>query len=182
VIEECEKDPERLGKQALQARFELIECYQGLEDPDADSAIEGAKDCFWKVFQSETVRTKAFLDVAFLVGKKLVQHGNHAAGEKIFHAIESSACEERGPDKGSTIYLLIRIGSLYQDEDRWDDAEPRFEQALAASMTRNGVDDKLTKRLVEAIENRRYVSAALSATDFEKAVSKRGRVLEILTG
>jgi tetratricopeptide (TPR) repeat protein len=168
VIAECSKDLERLGKQALQASYELIECYKALgTDDNVDGAVSKAKDCFWEVFGLETDRSEAFLNIAFLVGKALVRNGNATEAEKLFPAIQSAASEEIGPDQDATIHLLLRIGSLYQNENRWEDAESRFEQALAASMTRHGIKAKLTERLVKALEQQRYTATEVSSIDFD---------------
>ena len=61
-----------------------------------------------------------------------------------------------GPDDNRTVFWLMRIGVMYQNEQNWDEAEPRFEQALAASMTAHGLEDGLTKTLETALENSNF--------------------------
>lgn len=158
LLEQCEKQPERLSVQMLEARCALIDLYKLLDRPDrVEEVLSQIDKNFWAVFKSQAKRTELLLDTATDVVGMLVKANRYSEAEPLLAKIELDVVHAFGDDSEVTISILIRIGKLFQVEERWQDARPRFEQALAASMRAYGLDSTMTKRLEEVLEKKTYI-------------------------
>lgn len=174
LIEKCEEHPQELAVQILDARATLVEHYQGLgESNKTEESLQEAASSFWKVLKSDFKKTPSILEAARQLAELHVKAGQLDTGENMFLKIESEAVESFGEDDDSTIDVLTTIGVFYQEQGRWDDAEPRFEQALSASMTAYGLESEATVRLETALENKGYVWHFPNCEDFEAKLRKR---------
>lgn len=161
LIAQCDRHPEKLAGQALKARVSLIKLYERLgEDGKMEEALHQAREAFMMVLNSGHKKTEAILDASVELAGWFVMAEDYKTADTMFLEVESKAEETFGPDDDKTINTLIRIGEFYQEQQRWIDARPRFEQALAASMVRAGLKDDLTKRLEAALDNQHYETAA----------------------
>lgn len=157
LIAQCEKNPEKLGLQALKARSSLIKLYKGLgEDGKVGDALHHARAAISTVLKSGHKITESILDAAVELMGCFVMAENYDVADTLFLEVESKAVEIFGSVDYRTINMLIRIGMLFQGQQRWIDARPRFEQALAASMVSAGLKNDLTKRLEAALDNQHY--------------------------
>ena len=95
---------------------------------------------FWAVFSSNTKKTHLLLGAAIEVISLPVKVERYSEAEPILAKIEIDVVNAFGDDDGTTIAILIQIGNMFQVQKRWADARPRFEQALAASMTAYGLE------------------------------------------
>jgi hypothetical protein len=175
LIAQCEQDPDKLAAQNLRARAELIELYR--KSGRTDAAVEGlskAQASFLATWKLDSKITKELIDASLEVAAQSLKSEQYNDADEMFHMMQDRAVETFGPDHSRTIWILIRIGLLYQNGNRWDDAEPRFEQALAASMTANGLEDALTRSLEEALENEHYSFINSEPEDFITIVGYRG--------
>ena len=160
LIAQCERHPEKLAEQALKARVSLIKLYERLgEDGKMEEALHQASKAFMMVLNSGHKTTEAILDASVELAGFFVMAEHYKTADTMFLEVESKAEETFGPDDDRAINTLIRIGVFYQEQQRWIDARPRFEQALAASMVRAGLKDDLTKRLEAALDNQHYETA-----------------------
>jgi tetratricopeptide (TPR) repeat protein len=158
LLEQCEKQPEKLSVQILEARGALVDLYKLLEKPDkVDEALSLIEKSFWAVFKSDVKKTKLLLYTAIEVVSLLVEAERHSEAEPMLGRIETDVVKAFGEDDGFTITTLIQIGNMYQTHKRWADARPRFEQAMAASMTAYGLESTMTKRLEDTLEKKSYV-------------------------
>ncbi|RDL38440.1 Uncharacterized protein BP5553_02780 [Venustampulla echinocandica] len=155
----CEEHPKELAVQILDMRATLVEHYQRLgESEKTEKALQEAASSFWKVLKPDFKKTSSILEAA---GKFAELH------------IEPEAVESFGEDGDSTVDILTAIGVFYQEQGRLDDAEPRFEQALSASMTAYGLDSEVTVRLETALKKKGYVLHCPNCEDFETKLRKR---------
>jgi tetratricopeptide (TPR) repeat protein len=174
LIDKCEEHPKELAVQILNVRATLVEHYQGLgESEKTEKALQEAASSFWKVLKLDFKKTPSILEAAGRLAELHVKAGHLDTGEKMFLKVESEAVESFGEDDDSTIDVLTAIGVFYQEQERWDDAGPRFEQALSASMTAYGLESEVTARLETALEKRSYVLHFPNCEDFEAKLRKR---------
>ncbi|KAH0541616.1 hypothetical protein FGG08_003906 [Glutinoglossum americanum] len=170
LIEQCDKYPERLNSQILQARCALLDLYQRLGDDErVASGLDQAKEVLEKILPS-TKKTKHFLEACIKVAELHVKNDYCQSAEDMFQTIGCEVEDTFGIDHENTIELLICIGKIFQRQNQWDNARPWFERALAASMTRNGLQSTMTKRLEAALENQRYSVTALMHEELESIV------------
>jgi tetratricopeptide (TPR) repeat protein len=174
LLDKCEEHPKELAVQILDVRATLVEHYQRLgQSEKIEKALKQAASSFWKVLKSDFKKTPSILEAAGKLAELHVKAGDLDAGETMFLEVELEAVESFGADDDSTIDVLTVIGVFYQEQDRWDDAEPRFEQALSASMTAYGLESEVTVRLETALEKKRYVLHFPNCEDFEAELRKR---------
>lgn len=174
IIEQCEAYPEKLAQEILRARYALVDLYQQLEnDQQKGVALARAQNAFWSIVNSTTEKTKSVLEISTDIAKLHVQTGHYEAAEDICQRIGSEAERTFGTDDEVTIGILIRMGKIYQDGNRWSNARPWFERALAASMTANGLESKMTQDLEAALENKHYYVPLPASEDFAAVLRSR---------
>lgn len=175
LIDQCEKCPEQLGEETLQAYRTVINCCQAQENKHMlPVALERSALAFGKIFDSYDRKAKVVLDSAVELASAHLVSGNDEVAADMFLRIESEAVESPGPDNHATIGILVDIGKLYQDQKGWSDACPWFEHALAASITASGLESKDTKRLEAALENERYETSFPTFEAFEESLRRMG--------
>ena len=164
LIDQCESHQQKLSLQILRARCTLVELYrrQGY-DEKSSLALEKAREAVDKTLTSNTEKTERLLKTCTEVGKLYLREQGNEPAEDIFESIATAAEDVFQTDRSPTIAILIHIGKIYQDENSWNEAEPWFERALAASMAASGLDSPLTKALEAALEDRHYSSTCLTS-------------------
>jgi tetratricopeptide (TPR) repeat protein len=175
LIAQCEQNPEKLAVQNLRARAALIELYR--ESGRTDAAVEELSKAQASVLDTWKLVgkiTKELIDASLEVAAQSLKLEQYNDADEMFHMMQDRVCETFGPDHSRTIWILIRIGLMYQNGNRWKDAEPWFEQALAASMTANGLEDALTRSLEAALDNEHYSFIDSDPEDFITIVGSRG--------
>jgi tetratricopeptide (TPR) repeat protein len=178
LIEQCEKSPGILAAKNVRTRCELIELYQKLHrEEDRLIALTKAGEFLARIWKSDSEKSKELMEASVDVAKLLIQAGRGADAKEVLRSVEQEAVDSFGPDDDRTIFLLMRIGVMYQSEQNWDEAEPRFEQALAASMTAHGLEDGLTKTLETALENRHYSYLSRESGAFKSILGTSGIVI-----
>jgi tetratricopeptide (TPR) repeat protein len=157
LIEQCEAHPEILAEQALHSRCALVKLYRELgKHQQMDTVLDEAKSQLWKHLDSKEKKTKSSLEISLDIARLNVESARYDVAEEIFQRTGCEAEDTFGTDHEITIATFIRIGKIYQSENRWNDAQPWFEQALNASMTANGLESRQTKALEAALENQHY--------------------------
>lgn len=173
LIAQCEKHPEKLAVQALKARSSLINLYEKLgEKMMVEGALHQARAALFTILNSGYRTTDSILDASVELVGLFVKAGQYDTADTMFLKVESKAVKIFGPDDDRTINTLIRIGMFYQGQQRWIDARPRFEQALAASMVGSGLEDDVTKRLEAALDNRHYETAVPACENIDTVARK----------
>ncbi|KAK0106080.1 hypothetical protein ONS95_004585 [Cadophora gregata] len=178
LISQCEKSPGTLAVKNIRARCELIQLYQNLQrEEDRIASLTRAREFLADIWKSDSEKSKELMEASVDVAKLLVQAGKAADAKDVLRSVEQEAVDSFGPDDDRTIWLLMRIGVMYQNEHDWDEAEPRFEQALAASMTQHGLEDGLTKTLESALEKRHYSYLSRESGAFKSILGTSGIVI-----
>jgi Flp pilus assembly protein TadD len=178
LIEQCEKSPGTLAVKSIRARCQLIELYQNLQrEDDRWISLTKARDLLVDIWKSDSEKSKELMEASVDAAKLLIQAGRDADAKDVLRSVEQEAVDSFGPDDNRTIWMLMRIGVMYQNEQNWDEAEPRFEQALAASMTAHGLEDGLTKTLETALENRHYSYLSRESGAFKSILGTSGIVI-----
>lgn len=108
------------------------------------------------VLLSNDSETMDVYDTCIKLAQQILSAGWFETASDVFSPIESYAQDTFGSDHVRTIALLEKISVLYQGQGRWSDAAPRFEQALAACLSRYRVENPIIKRLETALENKHY--------------------------
>ena len=157
LIKKCEEEPQRLAAQLLEATSALVELYERLGDPtNLDEALKKTKDSLWK-FSIQDYQSLVYLpQVAVETAKVHAKYGRHDSAVAMFKRIESDAAKAFGEDDDRLISLLIRNGIWFDDQDRWVDGRPRFEQALSAALGKHGKGCELIECLERTLEDRCY--------------------------
>jgi tetratricopeptide (TPR) repeat protein len=175
LIDQCEKYPEHLGEETLQAYRTVINCCRTQQNGHMlPVALERSAAAFWKIFDTYERKAKMVLDAAVELAKAHLVSGNDEIAEDMFHEIQEEAVKSLGSDDHTTIAILIDIGKLYQDQQRWPDALPWFEHALSASLTANGLESNLTKKLDAARENECYEISYPTCEAYEWSLRRNG--------
>lgn len=175
LIAQCEQNPDKLAAQNLRARAALVELYR--ESGRTGAAVvelSKAQASFLATWKLDGKITKELINASLEVAAQSLRSEQYNDADEMFHMMQDRVVETFGPDHSRTIWILIRIGLMYQNGNRWNDAQPRFEQALAASMTANGLEDALTKSLEAALENEHYSFINSDPDDFITIVGNRG--------
>ncbi|KAF8244241.1 hypothetical protein K440DRAFT_22746 [Wilcoxina mikolae CBS 423.85] len=174
LIEQCEKYPTKLDSQILQARCALVDLYRRLgDDGRAARALRLAQKALETVLASTAKKTEPLLDSCIHVAKLHMTENYSEVAEDIFQRIGDEAEDTFGTDHRVTIGILIHIGKTYQRRNMWTYAQPWFERALAASMTANGLENAMTKRLEDALEHQHYAVGALTHEELESVARAR---------
>jgi tetratricopeptide (TPR) repeat protein len=121
-----------------------------------DRIFDEVKTLLWKYLKSREKKTKSLLNLFLDIARLNLECERYDAAEDIFQRTGCEAEDTFNIDNEITIATFIRIGKIYQSENRWNDAQPWFEQALNASMTANGLESRQTKALEAALENQHY--------------------------
>jgi tetratricopeptide (TPR) repeat protein len=157
LIEHCDEHPRDLTEQSILCRTIVLGYYNDINDEvGMTSALNDAEQALWKVLRPPQKQTNEFFETCIGLTQFLVKAERYDAANDLFTQIESEAQEIFGANHTTTIDLVQRIGILYQNLGRWPDAVPRFEQALAACLSRYNERHKKVKLLELALENGRF--------------------------
>ena len=173
LISQCNLHLDKLAAQLFEAWHALITLYQKLHQPeDVVEALRKAEADFEKVSGLDSKWTGPQLDAAVELAKLFVRAGQFESADSILLKAESEAEILYGEDDDKTIRFLIRIGIFFQDQQRWDHARPRFEHALAASMTWSGLENDRTKRLQAALDNEHFEAELRTSQNIESILRR----------
>jgi len=157
LVKRCERYPDKMAVQILEINHALVDLYHMLKSPDKVSkSLIDAENAFWAIMKSDGQKTIHLLRSAVDLTGLHVKNARFVNADLMFEEVQSKVVEKFGIDSDTTISILISIGVIYQTQMRWPDAQSRFEQALAAAMTANGLESRITQQLEEALENRYY--------------------------
>jgi tetratricopeptide (TPR) repeat protein len=160
LLHRMEANPERNGTDIIRARCLLVDFYNKVGLPEESKlALQAAKHSIQSLCQLECRMPIEFFDVSIGLAEILLSDGDATNGEQLLERIETRFVQAYGESHTDTISLLIRIGKMYQRLKRWEDAEPRFEQAYAACITELGYDSTVTKNLERCLEKKHYSSS-----------------------
>jgi tetratricopeptide (TPR) repeat protein len=156
LIEQCENHPKDLAVQILRCRSTLLRLYYNEDRDKMNEALDQSRKAFWEVLNSKQEKTQSLSEAAAEVAKWYVKAGRYQTADDMFIQIQSDAVDTFGADNRRTISLFRSIGFFYQNEGRWDDAQPWFEQALVACYKAEGKESICVKRLEAALEKQHY--------------------------
>ena len=157
LISQCLKHLDKLATQLLEAWHALLTFYHKPEKAEKHAeALKQAEADFQMISELDSVWTGSLIDAAVELAKLFVKAGQYENADLMLLKVETEAEILYGEDDDKLIRLLIRIGIFFQDRQRWNDARPRFEHALAASMTWSGLSHVRTKRLQAALDNEHF--------------------------
>lgn len=157
LIENCERHPKDLAVQSLRCRNALLALHYGRDEQKLSEALDQSEQAFWKISELVEDKTQLLFQAATELARWFVKAERYKSAEDLLIQIQSDALEVFSGDQ--QILLFQRIGLLYQNEGRWDDAKPWFEQALAACYRSNEyscVAKGLEKGLEAALEKKHY--------------------------
>jgi tetratricopeptide (TPR) repeat protein len=175
LINQCEKYPGRLSIQILKARRALLELYQNSNNEvKLAVALVDAETSFWSILQSDVNISVPLIRAAIEVIAIQVRYKRLEAADNMFYKVQGDVVDTFGVHDDITISILISIGIIYQEHDRWADARRRFEQALSASMVANGLVGQLTQNLENALEKGCYTTQFSKPGESTSAFNKRG--------
>ncbi|KAF1995331.1 hypothetical protein P154DRAFT_580901 [Amniculicola lignicola CBS 123094] len=80
------------------------------------------------------------------------------------------------------LWVLKYIGTLYQNEGRWQDAAPRFEHALTARLSRYGERHEAVRRLEAALKNRHFEVYIRSKGEEVSSYAESGHLIRRIPG
>ena len=172
LIQQCEKYPEKLMVQALQARCSLARLYLRLEQQDsATSELGMAQKLLVEILSSNEDLHWSILKTSRQLAFAYVECDNIKSCDYILERV-AERLEARLEDKEDHIKahvgFLTDIAREYQRVLAWQNAAPWFERALAMSLICLGSEDERTQRLEAALQNQQYCAPADSFEDFDK--------------
>jgi tetratricopeptide (TPR) repeat protein len=157
LLKRCEDLPEQLTSHSLLVHTALVKHQaQSGHTRKLNEAIEQADRVINRLLHSNQLKTDDLYDSCVRLAKEFAKAGRYSSANKAFSRIESDAQDSSSFDPARRIELLKSIGIFYQNEGRWEDAAPRFEQALAASLSLYCTGNHEVRRLETALENRHY--------------------------
>jgi tetratricopeptide (TPR) repeat protein len=168
LLDRMEVNPKRHGTDIMRARCLLIDFYSkaGLDDA-RKSALQTARHSAQSLCRVECKMPTNFFHISIDLAKTLINDGQAAEAEQLLEVLERRMTDSYGETHTDTISHLIRIGKMYQGLKRWEDAEPRFEQAYAACITELGYDSLITKHLERCLEKKQYSTGIALEDDSE---------------
>jgi hypothetical protein len=159
MIEHCEQFTEELFSSSLLIHAALVKQYDhvGSTTSKGKATDDPAEMAIWHFLRSQVQKSEDVLEAYTRLAKDVKKKGGRdGSANRIFSQIEFEALSTFGFDDLRTITLLENIGQFYQDEESWQEAAPRFEQALAASLSRYCTRHPSVSRLEATLENKHY--------------------------
>ena len=157
LTSQCEKYPEKLGKQTVEVWVELSKLYRGLGDNQkATEALSRAQLAAQKLLDSHEAMNESLLNTLAEVAELYMEHADAEAGSSMVIDIESAAVTMLGTDNEKLILLLTRFGMFYQNRQDWMNARRFFEHALAVSLSLYGPYHVRSEKLQDALDKKRY--------------------------
>ena len=155
LIDQCQRYPMKLSVQYLKAQGLLICHYKDSNSLEkASTAFDGAEQALYTLLHKSERCSAGELEASIHLTRFFVENEQYKKAKELFFRIEKRLVKDLGEDDDTTVDLLIEIAKIYQEQNRWNDARLRLEQALAASMAAKGLRAGLTKHLERALENR----------------------------
>ena len=170
LLQRCERHPAKLAVQILEARTNLVELYSTLELQDKfQASLLHIPNSLKTIFESEAERTELLLLRAIDLIHWIVKSGQYERATPLLQQVQSEAVDNFGEESSVTISALIHIGTLLQEQGRWEDARPRFEEALASSMSAGApLESPLIKNLEDALYNKKYEGGVATPEDIRR--------------
>jgi tetratricopeptide (TPR) repeat protein len=166
LLKHCNEFSKQLLCHSLLIHAALIAHHDRFMDVSRrDEATDEAEKAVNYLLHSDQPKTEVLFNVCLRLTEQFVKVGKYDTANDIFGHIEADAQQTFGFAHLRTIAMLKRIGKFYQDEGRWQDAAPRFEHALAASLSRYNPRDRSVKRLEAALEAQHYETDSSSKYD-----------------
>jgi hypothetical protein len=172
LIQQCEKYPEKLRTQTLQARCSLARLYLRLEQRDlAAAALELAQKSLMEILAINEDLHGSVLKTSRQLAFACVECNDTKACDYILERV-AERLEARLGDEKDQIEVVVDFftdaAREYQRLSTWQNGAPWFERALAISLLGLGSDDERTKKLEETLKTQQYYAASTSYEDFEK--------------
>jgi len=170
-------EAEGLALESLEARSELLRLYQRLgkvnDNISAFSLAWAAVDNSWSEYKwdKESIKSLEMMEICMKLACAFLKGNFEHESKTLFRRVEEKATNLYTDTDDRTIWILISIGLVYQNNRGWDTAKPWFEQALAFSY--NAYDSK--DGIVVSLE------AALRKCHFSY-VSDEGRPFKTIFG
>lgn len=158
LIEQCDKrSPKGFSAQLLKARSALAALYHRLgRSEELDETLSGTEAAFARISGTDYKEREDILEIATEASKVHFMLGKEDFTSRLLNELVSGAADALGPTNDKIIGVLIDIGIWFQDQSRWDYARPRFEQALAATLSQRVPQCVLVQRLEKALDERYY--------------------------
>jgi len=172
LIQQCEKYPEKLMTQTLQARCTLARLYLRLEKQDsATFELELAEKLLIEILASKEDLHWSILKTSRQLAFTYAECNDIKSCDYILERV-AERLEAMPEDKRDHTEVLVGfftdIAREYQRVLAWQNAAPWFERALAMSLIGLGSEDERTQRLEAALQNQQYYAPADSFEDFDK--------------
>ena len=152
-----ERYPEKLGRQTIEAWFELGKFYNGLNgDQMALEALYRAREAAQKLLDAHQGMDESLLNIVAEVALLYIEYVDLEAGSLMLTDVESAAVALLGTDHEKLIELLVRFGMFYQNRKDWMNARRFFEHAFAASLSLYGPFHYRCEKLQDALDNEEY--------------------------
>lgn len=119
------------------------------------TALENAQTLCWKIIEGEPAKS-IILKVALKLIGLMLEADYPSPAKDLFIKIEKETAKLVDLENGRFIDNLVALGSWYQEHDRWSDAEPHFEHALAISMRLHDLDGRVVQILELALEKQHF--------------------------
>jgi tetratricopeptide (TPR) repeat protein len=132
-------EAEGLTLESLEARSELLRLYQHLgkvnENIPAFSLAWAAVDNSWSEYKLDKESTKSLemIEIYMKLACAFLKGNFEHESKTLFRRVEEKATNLYTDIDDRTIWILISIGLVYQNDRGWDTAKPWFQQALAFS-------------------------------------------------
>jgi hypothetical protein len=173
-IQQCEKYPEKLRVQTLQARCSLARLYLRLEQQDSATVeLEVTQKLLMEILATHEDLHLSILRTSRQLAFAYVKCNDIKSCDYILERV-AERLEARLEDKEYQTEVLVGfltdIAREYQRVLAWENAAPWFERALAISLIGLGLEDERSQRLEAALQNQQYYAPANSFEDFEKLI------------
>ena len=157
LLNQLEEDPQRNASDILRAYCSLVTYYTKAGMPwkctEQVTAAEKRALAFCKI---RAKLPTTFFKTAISLSGSMFNIERDTAADHLLYRLQDKFTDDYGHDHTDTISLLIRIGKMCQQLERWDLAQPRFEAAFSGAIDRFGLDGYTTKKLEACLEDRHY--------------------------
>jgi hypothetical protein len=165
ILNQCLASDMNIAIQRLDALIELLKLFTR-SDQVLEKAVwfDYATDYFdyiignypWGVPTRERFKSLRLMEAFLKLGAALNKAKKTHEAKLLFEKSLEKAEEIFQYDDERTIWMTISVGIIYQTQANWTHAEPWFERALSAALSKYEDDDGIVMSLKEALEVRHF--------------------------
>jgi tetratricopeptide (TPR) repeat protein len=176
LISQSENNQEAIPvSQLFDAKCTLAQLYQSHSDlHKLYPALKDAQETFLKALTMEPKHLGMVLKISIHLVNMFLNAELEQEAESMLQLIEKITIDVLDEVESDFVDILVALGKLYQDHDKWNKAELHFQHALAISMRIHGLECRVVRILEAALENRVFDPSSVSRDSLKLEFRRQG--------